>query len=64
MTRTLDAMSTELKPRLRGVSHQIAFFIAVASGLWLVATAGSAPACRDRDQPAASRLTAPTNASA
>lgn len=33
--------STVIKPRLRGVSHQIAFFIAVVCGMWLVATAGS-----------------------
>jgi hemolysin III len=32
------------KPRLRGVSHQIAFFAAIAAGTWLVATAGSARA--------------------
>src|SRR5690606_7201011 len=35
-------MSTVVKPRLRGVSHEIGFFIALASGTWLVATAGSA----------------------
>lgn len=35
-------MSSSVKPRLRGVSHEIGFFIAVASGIWLVATAGSA----------------------
>ncbi len=34
-------MSTLVKPRLRGVSHQIGFFIALASGSWLVATAGN-----------------------
>jgi len=44
MARTLGAMSTELKPRLRGVSHQIAFFVAVVSGSWLVVTAGHARA--------------------
>jgi hemolysin III len=34
-------MHTRTKPRLRGVSHQIGFFIAVVCGAWLVATAGS-----------------------
>lgn len=34
-------MRARTKPRLRGVSHEIGFFIAVACGAWLVATAGS-----------------------
>ena len=34
-------MSSLLKPRLRGVSHQLGFFVAIAAGTWLVATAGS-----------------------
>lgn len=34
-------MSTSVKPRLRGVSHEIAFFVALVGGVWLVATAGS-----------------------
>lgn len=34
-------MHTRTKPRLRGVSHEIGFFIALACGTWLVATAGS-----------------------
>ena len=35
-------MSTTVKPRLRGVSHEIGFFVAIAGGAWLVTTAGSA----------------------
>jgi hemolysin III len=35
-------MSTSVKPRLRGVSHEIGFFIALVAGTWIVATAGSA----------------------
>lgn len=35
-------MSTSVKPRLRGVSHEIAFFIALVGGTWLVATAMTA----------------------
>lgn len=35
-------MSTLLKPRLRGVSHEIAFFVALVGGAWLVVTAVSA----------------------
>jgi hemolysin III len=35
-------MSTSVKPRLRGVSHEIGFFVALVGGAWLVATAGSA----------------------
>ena len=35
-------MSTAIKPHLRGVSHQIAFFVALVGGVWLVATAGNA----------------------
>ncbi len=34
-------MSTLVKPRLRGVSHEIGFFVAVLAGAWLVAIAGS-----------------------
>jgi hemolysin III len=34
-------MSTFVKPRLRGVSHEIGFFVALVGGAWLVATAGS-----------------------
>lgn len=34
-------MSATVKPRLRGVSHQIGFFVAVVAGAWLVATAGT-----------------------
>lgn len=34
-------ISGSLKPRLRGVSHQIGFFVALAAGTWLVSTAGS-----------------------
>src|SRR5512141_1478146 len=34
-------MSTSVKPRLRGVSHEIGFFVALLAGAWLVATAGS-----------------------
>jgi hemolysin III len=33
---------TVVKPRLRGVSHQIAFYVAVLAGVALVAAAGSA----------------------
>jgi hemolysin III len=35
-------MSSTVKPRLRGVSHEIGFFIALVAGGWLVATAGNA----------------------
>lgn len=35
-------MSTSVKPRLRGVSHEIGFFVALVAGTWIVATAGSA----------------------
>jgi hemolysin III len=35
-------MTTLVKPRLRGVSHEIGFFIALVAGTWVVATAGSA----------------------
>lgn len=35
-------MSTTVKPRLRGVSHEIGFFVALVGGAWIVATAGSA----------------------
>ena len=34
-------MSTAAKPYLRGVSHEVAFFIALVAGGWLVATAAS-----------------------
>jgi hemolysin III len=37
-------MSTLLKPRLRGVTHEIAFFVAVIAGTWIVATAANARA--------------------
>lgn len=37
-------MSTSVKPRLRGVSHEIGFFVALAAGSWVVATAASAQA--------------------
>lgn len=37
-------MSTLAKPRLRGVSHQIGFFVALVAGALLVATAASARA--------------------
>jgi hemolysin III len=37
-------MSTSVKPRLRGVSHEIGFFVALVAGTWVVATAGSAVA--------------------
>jgi hemolysin III len=35
-------MTTLVKPRLRGVSHEIGFFVALVAGTWIVATAGSA----------------------
>lgn len=35
-------MSTSVKPRLRGVSHEIGFFVALVAGACLVATAASA----------------------
>lgn len=34
-------MTTMVKPRLRGVSHEIGFFVALVAGTWIVATAGS-----------------------
>ncbi len=34
-------MSTSVKPRLRGVSHEIGFFVALVAGACLVATAAS-----------------------
>ena len=34
-------MSTSVKPRLRGVSHEIGFFVALVGGVWLVAAARS-----------------------
>lgn len=34
-------MSTHAKPRLRGVSHEIGFFVALVGGAWLVVTAAS-----------------------
>jgi hemolysin III len=37
-------MSTSVKPRLRGVSHEIGFFVALVAGIWAIATAGSAVA--------------------
>src|SRR5690349_17793216 len=33
-------MSTSVKPRLRGVSHEIGFFVALVGGTWLVVMAG------------------------
>lgn len=35
-------MSTLVKPRLRGVSHEIGFFVALVGGAWLVLTAAGA----------------------
>lgn len=35
-------MSTSVKPRLRGVSHEIGFFVALVGGTWAVVTAASA----------------------
>lgn len=35
-------MSTTTKPRLRGVSHEVGFFVALLGGAWIVLTAGSA----------------------
>lgn len=37
-------MIPRVKPRLRGVSHQIAFFVSMVSGAWLVLTAPNARA--------------------
>jgi hemolysin III len=34
-------MPSSPKPRLRGVSHQIGFFVAITAGTWLIATASS-----------------------
>jgi hemolysin III len=35
----LGTLRNSLKPRLRGVSHQIGFFVALLAGTWLIATA-------------------------
>lgn len=34
-------MSTFVKPRLRGVSHEIGFFVALVGGVWVIATAAT-----------------------
>jgi hemolysin III len=39
-TSTTAEASALTKPLLRGVSHQVSFFIALAAGLWLISRAG------------------------
>lgn len=41
ITQQVGQIRNSLKPRLRGVSHQIGFFVAIAAGTWLIATASS-----------------------
>jgi hemolysin III len=41
MVATFDAITAAARPRLRGVSHQYAFFVSLACGAALVATAGA-----------------------